>query len=851
MPIFSTKRDQGLYNHHYSDTKADLGAPIGSIIAVYIDAHSTSNVIDKDKVAYNYPGYVYCEGQELNISDFPLLYEVIGNKYGGDDNVNISNWNGTKTGRTGHTPASTDLGKFKVPDLRMKRINGPDGIDGPGSLTPDEASMEVGNMGGEWYISRARQLEEYNFGSARVSGYDAVTAFITGTLSGTATLQIGPLEEKQLSGPPPHTHTVLTSEVDTRQTMSRGSVNNEDNQKGYRTGYGAIQSYDPTRGTAAPHSHWLAEERPIKSGADSGLDEPKDQYSYDISKTYENEQTSNTSTAAQGQVEFTTTVGVNTPFTWIVPDGVTSICVLCIGGGAGGGGGNKGGGGGALSYINNYSVTPGTSFNGVVGKGGIGSTSSTANTAHNGGTTYFKDYTTCAAGGGGVGRTSSSLGGLADSSTRQGSTSNGGGQGGDATPYGGGGGAAGYAGNGGGGNSKDAPSGSGAGGAGGDYNLAGGVTGGAGGGGVGKLGIGSDGIGGNSVTTTYSVVSGGAGGSGGLNGENTASPQARTKNWVGVGAGQLSSGTAAVWSQFMKDYAIYPAVQNLSATDPYIGQPQTGGAVLEVPSGGYASVELEMACDNQGVLSWLAPNGSTLTSQTFNSITTPTPSTPSTTVTLTNLAEGYHIITFQVTNVSVPGSDTWSDNPAGIAWRVKNNNTNAILLNSRTDCTGGTTIYHDAFGGDGQGYGAGGGANYHHSSSDVASDPGDGGPGLVRIIWGENRSFPSAAGNVGNQQYGSGGTYDAYEQDSSSPNDNVYGVHKWNNAKNNDQGKLVSFIKQKAMSITPADAGITLNEGQLTMTGASQISVAPAIVPRQAVPLVLKYFRVKYLIKAY
>ena len=463
MPIFSTKRDQGLYNHHYSDTKADLGAPIGSIIAVYIDAHSTSNVIDKDKVAYNYPGYVYCEGQELNISDFPLLYEVLGNKYGGDDNVNISNWNGTKTGRTGHTPAGTDLGKFKVPDLRMKRINGPDGIDGPGSLTPDEASMEVGNMGGEWYISRARQLEEYNFGSARVSGYDAVTAFITGTLTGTATLQIGPLEEKQLSGPPPHTHTVLTSEVDTRQTMSRGSVNNEDNQKGYRTGYGAIQSYDPTRGTAAPHSHWLAEERPIKSGADTGLDEPKDQYSYDISKTYENEQSSNTSTAAQGQVEFTTTVGVNSPFSWIVPDGVTSICVLCIGGGAGGGGGNKGGGGGALSYINNYSVTPGTSFNGVVGKGGIGSTSSTANTAHNGGTTYFKDYNTCAAGGGGVARTSSSLGGLADSSTRQGSTSNGGGQGGDATPYGGGGGAAGFAGNGGGGNSKNAPSGSGAG----------------------------------------------------------------------------------------------------------------------------------------------------------------------------------------------------------------------------------------------------------------------------------------------------------------------------------------------------------------------------------------------------
>ena len=58
MPIFANKRDQGLYNHHYSDLSADMGAPIGSIIAVYVDAHSTSNVIDKDKVAYNYPGYV-------------------------------------------------------------------------------------------------------------------------------------------------------------------------------------------------------------------------------------------------------------------------------------------------------------------------------------------------------------------------------------------------------------------------------------------------------------------------------------------------------------------------------------------------------------------------------------------------------------------------------------------------------------------------------------------------------------------------------------------------------------------------------------------------------------------------
>ena len=847
MPIFANKRDQGLYNHHYSDTKADLGAPIGSIIAVYVDDHSKDAVTNKDKCAYNYPGYVYCEGQDLNISDFPLLYDVLGNKYGGDNNVDTRNWNGSKTGRAGHTAASTDLGTFKVPDLRMKRINGPGGVDGAGSITPDDAAMEVGDMGGEWYISRARQLKEYSFGSARVSGYDQVTAFITGTLSGTATLQIGPLEEKQLTGPPPHSHSVMISQQDGRQTMSAGSNNNWDGQKGYETGSGAVLDYGPTRGVAAAHTHWLALERPVKSGSDASLDTPKDMYSYDIAADYANEHTSSTPTEAEGQVEFTTTKGVDTSYTWTVPTGVTEISVLCIGGGAGGGGGNKGGGGGALAWISGMIVVPGSTYQIQVGGGGIGSTSDIVTSAHEGGTTYFKDYSTCAAGGGGVGTVGSTGGGLADSSTWSGGTAGGGGKGGDSTTYGGGGGAGGYAGDGGGGTSKNAPSGSGAGGAGGDYNLTGGVSGGAGGGGVGKLGIGSDGIGGNSVTTTYSVVSGGQAGSGGLNGENTASPQSRTKNWVAVNASNISSGSAAVWSQFMLDYAIYPAVQNMSTVDPYLGSPQTGGAVLDVPAGGISSVTVEMACDNNGVFSWLAPNGSTLTTQSFSSITTPTPSTPSTTVTLTGLVEGPHIITFQVTNVSATNNN-WDHNPAGIAWQIKDTNTNANLLNSRS-CTGGTTIYNDAFGGDGQGYGAGGGASYHHSSSAVASDPGDGGNGLCRIIWGAGRSFPSAAGDVSGTNYSGGGTHDAYPQDGGA--EAPWGINKWNDNKNNDVGKNVTFIKQDNMSVTPSDAGIQLNEGTMTMTGAESISVAPAIVPRQAVPLVLKYFRVKYLIKAY
>ena len=64
-------------------------------------------------------------------------------------------------------------------------------------------------------------------------------------------------------------------------------------------------------------------------------------------------------------------------YTWVAPTGVTSISVVAVGGGGGGayyapcvcfvGGG---GGGGGLGYKNNISVTPGSSYSVVVGRGG-------------------------------------------------------------------------------------------------------------------------------------------------------------------------------------------------------------------------------------------------------------------------------------------------------------------------------------------------------------------------------------------------------------------------------------------------------------------------------------------------
>jgi hypothetical protein len=169
-------------------------------------------------------------------------------------------------------------------------------------------------------------------------------------------------------------------------------------------------------------------------------------------------------------------------YSWVAPTGVTSVSVVCVGSGSGSQNGANSGAGGALSYTNNITVVPGTSY--------------TVRVANNTGsypTSYF-DYLA-------NGGTSLYAG---NGSNRAGT---GGGNGGNAS--GGGGGAGGYTGSGGNGGNPNGASGSGGGGGGGGY--AGGLSGGYGGGGVGILGRGNAGAGGSSST--------GKGGSGGADGQ--------------------------------------------------------------------------------------------------------------------------------------------------------------------------------------------------------------------------------------------------------------------------------------------------------------------------------------------
>lgn len=213
--------------------------------------------------------------------------------------------------------------------------------------------------------------------------------------------------------------------------------------------------------------------------------------------------TSNSAVPAivQGQQEFTT-AGT---YSWVVPDGVTSVSIVAVGGG----GGSWNNGGTTSSAGDSYFSST------AVVKGGAGS---------NGG----------GPGSGGSGGTI---------------TGTGGGSGGDSSGYGGGG-AGGYSGSGGTGGSSGnnylGTSGSGGGGGGGGYG---------GGGGVGILGQGSNGVGANQADT---ATGGSGGGNAGLYNAQKPTVTGGLYGGGGTGWGGSGGGGGGGGLGYRNNYAVVP-----------------------------------------------------------------------------------------------------------------------------------------------------------------------------------------------------------------------------------------------------------------------------------------------------
>lgn len=138
-------------------------------------------------------------------------------------------------------------------------------------------------------------------------------------------------------------------------------------------------------------------------------------------------------------------------YSWICPENVFSVSVVCVGAGGGGYDSWAGacGSGGGLGWKNNISVTPGQTYTVVVGQSGYSSPDYGGGSVTLGGNSYFTNLTTVAGYGGGNASFGTNSSGPNANGYGGGYVGDGGGAGGQSTSYNGGGGAGGYTGRGG------------------------------------------------------------------------------------------------------------------------------------------------------------------------------------------------------------------------------------------------------------------------------------------------------------------------------------------------------------------------------------------------------------------
>ena len=204
------------------NTKYD-GYSIGTVLPILKKGVDDYGVIDT-----RFPGYLECNGSTYNVADYPQLWEVIGNTYGGTGSYNAT------------TKAYS--GTFKVPDYRNRRMCGTGVVDGNrGSsaflpLSTGGSINAVGQEGGYWYIDKVdtsgplpfEQVESstpgategltspfFSLGTVKTTGADLVSADVAFTMNpaGALTATVGPVSSV-LVNVPTHSHLFVTAVVE-------------------------------------------------------------------------------------------------------------------------------------------------------------------------------------------------------------------------------------------------------------------------------------------------------------------------------------------------------------------------------------------------------------------------------------------------------------------------------------------------------------------------------------------------------------------------------------------------------------------------------------------------------------
>ena len=196
-----------------------------------------------------YEGWLYCDGSEYDAQDFPLLYEVIENKYGG----------------LGGTYNPEDFGQasgitFNVPDYKARKIVGAGGgVSGGGSPVSGNVISTVGATGGRWFFSKTQQEALFDIGNIVITGYPNVQEFVGGNLTGEVTIQIGPLQEKLLTSVPEHDHAVLTSTAPQAGAFEGTGQIVDQHLASYKDSTGQVSFFLPEGGTPLFHSHGVVD----------------------------------------------------------------------------------------------------------------------------------------------------------------------------------------------------------------------------------------------------------------------------------------------------------------------------------------------------------------------------------------------------------------------------------------------------------------------------------------------------------------------------------------------------------------------------------------------------------------
>ena len=220
----------------------------GSSGTARVEIVTTSNTTASDP-AMQYEGWLYCDGSEYDAQDYPLLYEVLGDKYGGLG----GNYDPEDFGQTSTV-------KFNVPDYKARKIIGAGGgVSGGGSPVSGNVISTVGATGGRWFFSKTQQEALFDIGNIVISGYQNVTEFVGGSLTGEVTLQVGPLQEKMITAVPEHDHAILTSTAPQAGTFEGSGFMVDSCMAGYKDTTGQVNFFLPTDGTPLFHTHGIVD----------------------------------------------------------------------------------------------------------------------------------------------------------------------------------------------------------------------------------------------------------------------------------------------------------------------------------------------------------------------------------------------------------------------------------------------------------------------------------------------------------------------------------------------------------------------------------------------------------------